>query len=368
MMEFDTAAAHCRSSGSATATAKYLCPATPGFRVFLAKAWGLLPDLKESKVTFELCLNYLAGFLALLDFEDPMNYLDILIHGDLVWDLNPPAFYLRGLVCFIQSSYLAELDQRPYPHPSLREEFLETLRHHNSPIERCPICLPGDLRVAPTPLGYAARLPIVATFCGKIKPGLSADGARDATRSTTATENAKWWIGGAMGTAITESRACGLGSRERQLYGTNLPHSRTAACSHGHLPCLTLFDYTTNDFGAEWANILERVRNSRGRMQLHVMRVPEGNQTRLWVIPLRTSSSHVHDDDALRDLAKNFQEEQVMAELEDILDGNGDRVEIHWRVSMSGSPFLRSQIKIKPKSRLEYSGKILRASRLNTVT
>ncbi|KAF7364235.1 Ankyrin repeat-containing protein [Mycena sanguinolenta] len=110
---------------------------------------------------------------------------------------------------------------------------------------------------------------------------------------------------------------------------------------------LTLFDYTVTPVEisvqpvadsllaatlnttvrVEWTNILDRVRNSHGRMHLHVMRVPEGNTPRTWVIPLRASNSRVHD--ALCELAKNYHAEDVPNKLADILGNDRDIVEIH---------------------------------------
>jgi hypothetical protein len=90
---------------------------------------------------------------------------------------------------------------------------------------------------------------------------------------------------------------------------------------------------TLNELGSEWVNIVARAASSQGRIQLHVMKVPEGSNTRLWVVPLRTNSSQRHD--ALLELAKSlpadWEEGFVALEVEIILDitNSEELVEIH---------------------------------------
>ncbi|KAJ7271422.1 hypothetical protein B0H12DRAFT_1303365 [Mycena haematopus] len=83
--------------------------------------------------------------------------------------------------------------------------------------------------------------------------------------------------------------------------------------------------------GSEWTKNFSRTSRSRGRIQLHIIRVPEGNDTRLFVIPLRTNSAQIHD--ALRQLAQSIptgsKEEDVSDEVEGILKRTVDLVEIH---------------------------------------
>lgn len=43
-----------------------------------------------------------------------------------------------------------------------------------------------------------------------------------------------------------------------------------------------------SELGAEWTDILRRLRLSDGRLQLHVLEIPEGRHGRLWVVPVRT--------------------------------------------------------------------------------
>ncbi|KAJ7198424.1 hypothetical protein B0H12DRAFT_1226215 [Mycena haematopus] len=83
--------------------------------------------------------------------------------------------------------------------------------------------------------------------------------------------------------------------------------------------------------GSEWAEILSRASRSGVRLQLHVIRVPEGRDKRIFVIPLRTNSPQVYD--ALRQLARSiptgFNEEDVSGEIGRILEQAADLVEIH---------------------------------------
>jgi hypothetical protein len=159
-----------------------------------------------------------------------------------------------------------------------------------------------------------------------------------------------------------ETSSCPLGFRERNFlravvqtdYADEI-HSICEAqvifmANHPADRFFTFFDYTdhpvqisvqsvmnshTSDelknVGSEWAEILSRAGRSVGRVQLHVIRVPEGSDTRLLVIPLRTNSSQVHD--ALRQLARSiptgFKEEDISGEVERILEHAVDLVEIH---------------------------------------
>jgi hypothetical protein len=83
--------------------------------------------------------------------------------------------------------------------------------------------------------------------------------------------------------------------------------------------------------GSDWAEILSRAGHNVRRVQLHVIRVPVGSDTRLLDIPLRTNISQVHD--ALRQLARSIstgsKEEDISDEVERILEHAVDPVEIH---------------------------------------
>ncbi|KAJ6456726.1 hypothetical protein C8R45DRAFT_1222051 [Mycena sanguinolenta] len=165
--------------------------------------------------------------------------------------------------------------------------------------------------------------------------------------------------------SLTESRNCTLGFRERQFIWAVVQNdyllevdyiyqqqSELLVADPDVLP-LTLFDYTylpvkisvhpiaespitdtLNKIGAEWMDIVSRAERSCGRMQLHVVQVPEGIDTpRLWVIPLRSSSSQIYD--AIRELAEDlpsdFDEDDLGTEVITILDDaqDSDLVEIH---------------------------------------
>ncbi|KAJ7213069.1 hypothetical protein GGX14DRAFT_696952 [Mycena pura] len=156
--------------------------------------------------------------------------------------------------------------------------------------------------------------------------------------------------------------SCRLGFRERtflravvqQDYADGIPSiCETQVIFMANHPAdrfFTLFDYTHNllrisvgsavnslisddlkKAGSEWTDILSRASRSAGRVQLHVIRVSEGSDTRLWVIPLRTNSPQVHN--ALRQLARSIpagsKHEDISHEVERILEDVVDLVEIH---------------------------------------
>jgi hypothetical protein len=85
------------------------------------------------------------------------------------------------------------------------------------------------------------------------------------------------------------------------------------------------------DTGAEWADMVARGTRSEGRLHLHVMQVPQGSNSRYWVIPLRTACSKLHDD--LRVLAQGLsadvRERDRMKEIRAILEDARDVLAIH---------------------------------------
>jgi len=162
--------------------------------------------------------------------------------------------------------------------------------------------------------------------------------------------------------SLGETSSCRLGFRERNFlravvqedYADGI-HSicETQVIFMANHPAdrfFTLFDYTHNlvrisvdsvvnsltsddlkKAGSEWTDILSRANRSVGRVQLHVIRVSEGSDTRVLVIPLRTNSPQIHD--ALRRLARSIpagsKEEDISDEVERILEHVVDLVEIH---------------------------------------
>jgi hypothetical protein len=71
--------------------------------------------------------------------------------------------------------------------------------------------------------------------------------------------------------------------------------------------------------GAEWLDMVARAVKSRGRIELHVVLVSEGDdRTRYWVVPFRTNSTRVHDD-LLRLAPADCDEEYIEDEVETIL-------------------------------------------------
>ncbi|KAF7364383.1 hypothetical protein MSAN_01099000 [Mycena sanguinolenta] len=164
--------------------------------------------------------------------------------------------------------------------------------------------------------------------------------------------------------ALADTRNCTLGFRERQFMRALLQYAyrqevdsiyrqqAEVLVADPDAVLLTLFDYTwspvqitvhsianspitetLDKMGVEWADFVSRAECSRGRMQLHIIQVSDGINSRLWVIPLRTSSSKVHD--AVRELALNlstdYDNEDLANEISAILEeaDNSDLVEIH---------------------------------------
>ncbi|KAJ7628165.1 hypothetical protein DFH06DRAFT_1480594 [Mycena polygramma] len=154
---------------------------------------------------------------------------------------------------------------------------------------------------------------------------------------------------------LAESKLCPLDFHERHFlralaesfYDENVceinaqqAKSMAHDASHSGI-VITLFDFIQNpmqitlgplpessvakrlgEIGAEWSNIVARAVNSRGRLHLHVILVPQDTGQRFWVVPLRTSSSRIHD--ALLQLAMNLPEDcddrYIVDEVETIRD------------------------------------------------
>ncbi|KAK7016470.1 hypothetical protein R3P38DRAFT_2636214 [Favolaschia claudopus] len=98
---------------------------------------------------------------------------------------------------------------------------------------------------------------------------------------------------------------------------------------------MTIFDYRASELsvslhgismtgngqpGSHWPDLLARAAQSRGRLSLHVLMVPDGNGGRVVVAPLRSAASDVHDglkmkgiDDLLQisDFVRNCHSEEV---------------------------------------------------------
>ncbi|KAJ6470168.1 hypothetical protein DFH09DRAFT_1344555 [Mycena vulgaris] len=83
--------------------------------------------------------------------------------------------------------------------------------------------------------------------------------------------------------------------------------------------------------GTEWADLVARAARSEGRIHLHVVSLLDGWSARLWVVPLRTSSSAIHG--RLRVLVARISPEHTKAEISDEIDSvfgdDLDVVEIH---------------------------------------
>jgi hypothetical protein len=161
-----------------------------------------------------------------------------------------------------------------------------------------------------------------------------------------------------------ETNSCTLGFRERQFmravvrddYTENMlaiyQHQVKFIASNPADRFYTLFDYTCNPVeisvesvvdspishalqgggpDSEWMKILARAEHSHGRMHLHVVEVPEGSLTHVWVIPLRTNSPQIHE--ALCQLGNSvsadYDEEEIVEEVGKILENAVDLVETY---------------------------------------
>jgi hypothetical protein len=131
-----------------------LVSSTPGFRVLLAKAWTVMPQLKQTQA-FEPCLKYVSGFLGNLDFRDPVNFNELVdgaggsvddlarlvvqyvydvVEGQTSWEFGSQGYYIRSLIHFIQGRHASvhgDTDTTQHASlPPLHEKFLDTLHQH----------------------------------------------------------------------------------------------------------------------------------------------------------------------------------------------------------------------------------------------
>ncbi|KAJ7614410.1 hypothetical protein FB45DRAFT_1035891 [Roridomyces roridus] len=94
------------------------------------------------------------------------------------------------------------------------------------------------------------------------------------------------------------------------------------------LPQASLLDLQST----EWKNLVSRADTDRGYMQLHGMRLVDDGGARILVIPLRTNSAAVYEGlvglaDRMR--AGEVTEEEMMSDVDALLAGNADVLEIH---------------------------------------
>lgn len=126
-----------------------LMSSTPGFRVLLAQAWVVLPQVKEEGplCTFGACLHYLCFFIGALDFTDPVHFAEIIegaggslddvaqlvvacteeVYGDESSCENSRLYCILGLLDFLHHLVCPH---RPIPEPAVPvvEKFLDSLR------------------------------------------------------------------------------------------------------------------------------------------------------------------------------------------------------------------------------------------------
>ncbi|KAJ7300742.1 hypothetical protein DFH08DRAFT_997814 [Mycena albidolilacea] len=170
----------------------------------------------------------------------------------------------------------------------------------------------------------------------RLRIGIGSSAACGVIPPITATDSVKRRIGSAAGIAIsvsspnktTEFRSCTLDFLERQFM-----RNMVLLMAKSGEPLFVYFDYmydpvdisvhsvadsptadALDAVGPEWADMVARARRSRGRMELHVMQVPDDDKTRFWVpceIPV--------DSD----------EKAIESEIDRILDDTVDVLEMH---------------------------------------
>ncbi|KAJ7438211.1 hypothetical protein B0H11DRAFT_2293981 [Mycena galericulata] len=119
---------------------------TPGFRVLMAKAWTILPHLKQQKPAFELCLWFLASIIDSLVDTDPVHFaeivegvggtlddlasllllhIDVVVHGNLSWEVGSAGTYMRYVTHLVQAGHSGP---QTSAHLPMRDRFIQTLR------------------------------------------------------------------------------------------------------------------------------------------------------------------------------------------------------------------------------------------------
>ncbi|KAJ7182249.1 hypothetical protein C8R43DRAFT_966604 [Mycena crocata] len=117
-------------------------------------------------------------------------------------------------------------------------------------------------------------------------------------------------------------------------------------------PVLTFFNYTVTPYTIsvhslrdwavtgfdkeerqEWDHLVQRAISSRGRFQIHIIKVPEIHKPRMWIVPLRASSDKLQEE--LRQHATRLPRRKkrmdlfLAGQVQIILQRNQDVVEIH---------------------------------------
>ncbi|KAJ7752561.1 hypothetical protein B0H16DRAFT_1723498 [Mycena metata] len=120
---------------------------TPGFRVLMARVWTILPRLRREKAAFEPCLWFLASIIGALDYSDPdhfaemvegaggtlddlaslaLRHIDVVVNGNLSWEVGSSAAYMSHLAHLIQAGH-----SPTHTSDDLRERFIQTLRRRD---------------------------------------------------------------------------------------------------------------------------------------------------------------------------------------------------------------------------------------------
>ncbi|KAJ7021169.1 hypothetical protein C8F04DRAFT_1141765 [Mycena alexandri] len=120
---------------------------TPGFRVLMARTWTILPRLQLKKSAFEPCLWFLASIIGSLEYSDPVHFaemvegaggnldelaslalqhINVVVSGNLSWEVGSSAAYMCHLAHLIQAGHSATQTSA-----DIRERFIQTLRRRD---------------------------------------------------------------------------------------------------------------------------------------------------------------------------------------------------------------------------------------------
>ncbi|KAJ7754331.1 hypothetical protein DFH07DRAFT_773730 [Mycena maculata] len=114
---------------------------TPGFRVLMARAWTVLPGLEGEKWKSVSLVpyrhHYPVHFAEMVEgaggtLDDlaslVLHHIDVVVHGNLSWEVGSPAPYMGNLAHLIQAGQFGAQASAPLPH---RERFIQTLRRRD---------------------------------------------------------------------------------------------------------------------------------------------------------------------------------------------------------------------------------------------
>ncbi|KAJ7609876.1 hypothetical protein FB45DRAFT_340025 [Roridomyces roridus] len=86
-------------------------------------------------------------------------------------------------------------------------------------------------------------------------------------------------------------------------------------------------------FSDEWIDLVSRTKQGRGRMDLHAVRIMNGEVPHVWIIPLRSESADIYEAlTALADRVRSGEvegEEEILEAVDGILAEHQEVMEIH---------------------------------------